>query len=72
MNFKMRRFLSLLIGCLSATAAETPATSLLVLAKTDRTLAIVDPVTRKVIARMPSGQVTGPRDATPCRGVKRR
>ena len=36
-------------------AAETPANALLVLAKTDRTLAIVDPATLKIVARVPSG-----------------
>lgn len=49
----------LLLQCLltlAAVAAEsTPATSLLVLAKTDTTLSIVDPATLNVIARMPSG-----------------
>jgi YVTN family beta-propeller protein len=35
--------------------AATPATSLLILAKRDMTLAIVDPETLKVIAKMPSG-----------------
>ncbi len=33
----------------------TPHTSLLVLSKADKTLSIVDPATRKVVARMPSG-----------------
>src|SRR5580658_8827514 len=36
-------------------AETTPATALLALSKTDRTLAIVDPSSLKVIARMPSG-----------------
>jgi YVTN family beta-propeller protein len=36
-------------------AESTPAKALLVLAKSDNTLAIVDPVTLKVVARMPSG-----------------
>lgn len=36
-------------------AARTPANALLVLSKADNTLAIVDPATLKVIARMPSG-----------------
>ena len=35
--------------------APTPATSLLVLAKNDRMLAIVDPATLKVVARVPVG-----------------
>jgi DNA-binding beta-propeller fold protein YncE len=36
-------------------AESTPQTALLVLSKTDHTLAIVDPSSLKVIARMPSG-----------------
>ncbi len=36
-------------------AAATPKVALLVLSKADHTLAIVDPVSLKVIARMPSG-----------------
>jgi YVTN family beta-propeller protein len=39
----------------SAQAQSTPSPALLVLAKNDRTLAIVDPATLKVIARLPSG-----------------
>ncbi len=35
--------------------AETPSTALLALAKTDHTLAIVDPATLKVVGRVPSG-----------------
>jgi YVTN family beta-propeller protein len=38
-----------------ARAQNTPSPSLLVLSKQERTLAIVDPTTLKVIARMPSG-----------------
>jgi len=34
---------------------STPSTALLVLAKSDRTVSIVDPATLKVLARMPSG-----------------
>jgi DNA-binding beta-propeller fold protein YncE len=45
--------LSLAAGLLSA--ASTPPQALLVLSKGDRTLAIVDPVSFQVIARMPSG-----------------
>ena len=47
-----------LASCLSAatcSAAETPATALLVLNKGDNTLAMVDPVAAKVVARVPSG-----------------
>jgi len=36
-------------------AESMPREALLVLAKTDQTLSIVDPATRKVLARMPSG-----------------
>ncbi len=36
-------------------AESTPSKSLLVLSKTDQTLSIVDPVSFKVVARMPSG-----------------
>jgi YVTN family beta-propeller protein len=36
-------------------AAQTPSPALLVLSKADTTLAIVDPATLKVLARMPSG-----------------
>src|SRR5947209_4438337 len=48
----------LLICWLSAAACvatETPSTALLVLNKGDNSLAIVDPVTAKVMARVPSG-----------------
>jgi YVTN family beta-propeller protein len=38
-----------------ARTESTPSPALLVLSKTDNTLAIVDPVSLKVIARMPSG-----------------
>ena len=38
-----------------AGAESTPSTALLVLSKGDKTLAIVDPSTLKVVARMPSG-----------------
>ncbi|MCC6343521.1 MAG: YncE family protein [Bryobacterales bacterium] len=38
-----------------ALCAETPRAALLVLAKTDLTLSIVDPASLKVVARMPSG-----------------
>lgn len=48
-------YLAALLGVGFLHAEATPAKSLLVLAKTDNTLAIVDPVSRKVIARMPSG-----------------
>ena len=41
------------VGCVFA--ADTPATALLVLSKHDQTLAIVDPSSLKVIARVPVG-----------------
>ena len=47
--------LGILVGWSTVHAASTPANALLVLAKSDNTLAIVDPVTLKVVARMPSG-----------------
>lgn len=50
-------FLSLLLcgGGVLSIAAETPQTSLLVLAKTDQTLSIVDPATLSIVGRVPSG-----------------
>ena len=47
----LRITLTLLAACAAVNAEDT----LLVLAKTDQTLSIVDPVTMKVLARMPSG-----------------
>src|ERR1700683_5321325 len=44
-----------LITCAVVRAESTPPAALLVLSKSDHTLAIVDPSTLKVIARMPSG-----------------
>ncbi|MGA7376742.1 MAG: YncE family protein [Candidatus Sulfotelmatobacter sp.] len=44
-----------LLGVGSVFAADTPATALLVLSKHDQTLAIVDPSSLKVIARVPVG-----------------
>jgi YVTN family beta-propeller protein len=52
---KMRTMLALLLGGFFACAESTPSKALLVLSKTDHTLSIVDPVSLKVIARMPSG-----------------
>ncbi len=48
-------YLGALLGVGLLHAEATPAQSLLVLAKTDNTLAIVDPKTRHVVARVPSG-----------------
>ena len=47
--------LGVLLAGSMAHAASTPANALLVLSKSDTTLAIVDPTTLKVLARMPSG-----------------
>jgi DNA-binding beta-propeller fold protein YncE len=56
---KMRVSYTLLFATLLASgvlrAESTPWKALLVLAKSDNTLAIVDPVSLKVVARMPSG-----------------
>src|ERR1700682_3004745 len=51
-------FLALLMGCIgmaSLSGQNTPSPALLVLAKTDHTLSIVDPSTLQVVARVPSG-----------------
>jgi YVTN family beta-propeller protein len=45
----------LIAASLLASAETTPSVALLVLSKTDTTLSIVDPVSLKVVARMPSG-----------------
>jgi YVTN family beta-propeller protein len=47
--------LSIACGALPAAAKPTPARALLALSKTDRTMAIVDPATLEVVARMPVG-----------------
>src|SRR5580704_1901597 len=44
-----------ILGASAPRPAETPADALLVLSKTDQTLAIVNPVTVQVIARVPVG-----------------
>ena len=48
-------FLASGLGAAVCSAAETPAAALLVLNKGDNSLAIVDPVAAKVVARAPSG-----------------
>src|SRR6266581_5818766 len=59
---KPRRFLREMCWLLTATFftsaafAQTPSTTLLVLSKSDHTVAIVDPATLQVLARIPSGQ----------------
>ncbi len=45
-----------LVGTWVAAAADTPSPALLVLNKEDAILAIVDPGTRKVVARIPTGE----------------
>lgn len=54
MNCSLKVFALLAAGTLLH-AEATPAVSLLALSKSDQTLAIVDPATNRVIARMPSG-----------------
>jgi len=52
------RFPSSIVGMSAAafvSAEDTPAAALLVLAKSDNMLSIVDPASLKVIARMPVG-----------------
>jgi YVTN family beta-propeller protein len=56
MKAKIVSFLLLVMsGAALAMAQSTPSPALLVLAKRDQTLSIVDPSTLQVIARMPSG-----------------
>ena len=55
---RMRLGIALVVFCGWAgllTAAETPSTALLVLAKTDQALLIVDPATLTVVGQVPSG-----------------
>jgi YVTN family beta-propeller protein len=55
---KLRIVLAILTACLGLAVLQgqsTPSTVLLVLSKGDRTVAIVDPASLKVLARMPSG-----------------
>ena len=55
---RLRFVTAFLFACLAAGllwGAETPSPALLVLAKADRTLAIVDPATLKVVAKIPAG-----------------
>jgi DNA-binding beta-propeller fold protein YncE len=47
--------LGTLLACAIVRAESTPSKALLVLAKTDNTLAIVNPATLKVVAKAPSG-----------------
>jgi YVTN family beta-propeller protein len=55
---KLKPAVALMIGCLSVTstyAQPAASGSLLVLAKSDRTLSVVDPATLKVLGSVPSG-----------------
>jgi YVTN family beta-propeller protein len=54
-RFTLVLFLIHCFGSAALKAADTPSTALLILAKTDHALAIVDPATLKVIAQVPSG-----------------
>jgi YVTN family beta-propeller protein len=53
----LRRFPCLIVVAFiaSAASAQTPAVTLLALSKNDKTVAIVDPATLQVLARIPSG-----------------
>src|SRR4051812_30130825 len=58
LHFRLARILPLAFSCtltLTSWAQSTPSTALLVLSKQDHTLAIVDPGTLKVLARIPVG-----------------
>lgn len=56
MNTKLARIFSIIcLGAAAAQAEDTPSPALLVLNKGDETLAIVDPVSLKVVGRAPSG-----------------
>src|SRR5271157_6169500 len=48
-------FVLLCSGAAWLNAAETPPTTLLVLAKTDQTMFIVDPATQTVVGKVPAG-----------------
>ena len=55
MNFAKLGWLCVVL-CAAAPAAETPSPALIVLNKSDQALAIVDPVSRKVVARIGVGE----------------
>jgi YVTN family beta-propeller protein len=55
MRLRFRFLVSTLLAVSTAHAQTTPAASLLALSKQDHTLAIVDPATLKVLARVPVG-----------------
>jgi DNA-binding beta-propeller fold protein YncE len=48
--------LAVLVAVPRFAASQTPSAALLVLEKDDRTLAIVDPVARKIVGRAPAGE----------------
>ena len=48
-------FMLACLGCVTMWAGSTPSPALLVLAKQDHTLEIVDPATLKVVAKIPAG-----------------
>jgi len=48
-------FIAALLAAATLSAESTPPKALLILSKADTTLAIVDPATLKIVARMPSG-----------------
>src|SRR5438477_8734759 len=48
--------LLILLAIAEVQAAETPSPALLVLNKEENTLAIVDPATRRVVGRVPTGE----------------
>jgi len=60
-NVSLRKYSAIILFCISCIlaaflkAAETPPVSLLALSKSDQTLAIVDPTTLTVVARVPAG-----------------
>jgi YVTN family beta-propeller protein len=56
------RWFILLASVAGLAAAETPSPALLVLNKEEATLAIVDPVSQKVVGRVPTGE--GPHEVT--------
>ena len=55
MKLPVSPFLIVTLCLIGVMAAQAPSASLLVLSKQDHTLAIVDPVTLKIVAKMPVG-----------------
>lgn len=56
MPFTSRIISSVILGASTLLAAETPSTALLVLNKQEATLAIINPATLKVVAKVPTGE----------------